>query len=178
MWIAHLAGSSKTVGTAFAQAQVLDLALVLQLLHGLDGGFDGLAGVQSMGVVQVDLVDAQPPQRLVAGLPHVLGLVPHGSRARLGIDKIAKLGGQEDVLALARVVLEPLAQEILAVAVHVGRVPEPLARVVDVVEHGEALLVRLGCAVEGAEAHGAEAQGRDFRSILAELARVRCHCDR
>ena len=54
------------------------------------------------------------------------------------------------MLTLARVLLEPLAEEVLTVLVHVGGVPEEVALVVDLVEDLEALLIGLGLAVEGA----------------------------
>ena len=54
------------------------------------------------------------------------------------------------MVTLARVQLEPLAEEVFAVLVHVGSVPEEVALVVDLVKNLEALLVRLGLAVESA----------------------------
>jgi hypothetical protein len=54
------------------------------------------------------------------------------------------------VLTLARIELEPLAEEVFAVLVHVGSVPEEVALIVDLVENLEALLVGLWLAVEGA----------------------------
>ena len=66
---------------------------------------------------------------------------------------VGKLGGEEDVLTLAGVLLEPLAEEVFAVLVHVGCVPEEVALVVDLVEDLEALLVGLRLAVEGALRH-------------------------
>jgi hypothetical protein len=54
------------------------------------------------------------------------------------------------VLTLAGVELEPLAEEVLAVLVHVGSIPEEVSLVVDLVEDLEALLIGLGLAVEGA----------------------------
>jgi hypothetical protein len=54
------------------------------------------------------------------------------------------------VVTLAGVLLEPLAEEVFAVLVHVGGVPEEVALVVDLVEDLEALLIRLRLAVEGA----------------------------
>lgn len=94
------------------------------------------------------------------------------------------------MLALARVLLEPLAEEVFAVLVHVGSIPEEVALLVDLVEDLKALLIGFWCAVEGAlergksaadgvvsrplqkdtyQAHSAIAQPGDLRSILAEL---------
>lgn len=57
------------------------------------------------------------------------------------------------MLTLAGVQLEPLAEEVLAVLVHVGSVPEEISLVVDLVKDLEALLVGLWLAVEGALQH-------------------------
>lgn len=54
------------------------------------------------------------------------------------------------MVTLSRVQLEPLAEEVFAVLVHVGSVPEEVALIVDLVEDLEALLVGLGLAIEGA----------------------------
>lgn len=79
-----------------------------------------------MGVVQVDVIDAHLLQTALEALVEELGAVIGAeSPLALGGDGRlnAKLGGEEDVGATLRVKLEPLADEGLAVAVGVGRVP-------------------------------------------------------
>ena len=107
---------------------------------------------------------------------------------------VGKLGGEEDVLTLAGVLLEPLTEKILAVLIHVRSVPEEIALVVDLVEDREALRIGFRLAVEGTlvvkntistcrrkksgrlaseesthQAHGTIANPVDMRSILAEF---------
>ena len=62
---------------------------------------------------------------------------------------VGKLGGEEDVLTLAGVLLEPLTEKILAVLIHVRSVPEEIALIVHLVEDREALRVGFRLAVEG-----------------------------
>ena len=80
---------------------------------------------------------------------------------------VGELGREDDLVALAWVLLKPGAEEVFVVAVDVGGVPEELASGVGGVEDGEALRVRFGGAVEGGEAHGAEAEGGDLGTVLA-----------
>lgn len=166
----HLASSPKSFGTALAQAQVLDLAGVLQFLHLLDRGLNWLAGVDSVGIVQVDLVDSQSLQGFLDGLLDVLGLVPRLPLSRGRIDPVAKLGCEEDVLSFAGILLEPAANHVLVVAIDVCAVPEAFAGVVGVIQQSEPLGVRFGFAVVGREAHEAEAQGCHLGAILTELS--------
>lgn len=52
-------------------------------------------------------------------------------------------------MSSARRCLEEHTKKILAVLVHVGRVPEEVTNLVDLVEDLEALLIRLRGAIEG-----------------------------
>jgi multidrug efflux pump subunit AcrA (membrane-fusion protein) len=75
------------------------------------------------------------------------------------------------VLALAGVLLEPLAEEVLAILVHVCRVPEKVAFLVDLVEDLETLLVRLWLAVESAldDVLSAAGGGNVNRELLEDI---------
>lgn len=65
--------------------------------------------------------EAQPLERLLARGLAVLGAAVEGaSPVREGL--AGELGREEDVLSLLRVRLEPLAEEILAIHIHVGRI--------------------------------------------------------
>lgn len=113
------------------------------------------------------MVDAESLERLLARLPDIGRSARNGrlltslppelhstvsTSCRRGIHIYIyiytnrELGAQEDVVALPRA-LEPLPNQILAVAVDVGRVPERLAERVRAVEHGEALFVGRTIAV-------------------------------
>jgi hypothetical protein len=73
------------------------------------------------------------------------------------------------VLTLAGVLFEPLAEKVLAVLVHVCRVPKEVAFFVDLVEDLETLLVRLCRAVESAlEDDQSAAGGGDVNCELPE----------
>lgn len=96
-----------------------------------------------MHVVEVDLVDPEALQALLGGLRAVLGGRVHGDALALGVE--AELGGQEDVGAALGVQAEPLADEVFAVAVDVGRVPVGAAKLPGAVEQLQASLVGTGC---------------------------------
>lgn len=144
-----LACTLQRLRAALGQTEVLDLALLLKLLHLLDRLLDRSDLVEAVAIVEIDVRNTEAPQRLLASLAQVLGarvdvagaIFSHG---------IGKFGGEEDVLTLARVLLEPLSKQILAVLVHVCGVPEEVALLVDLVEDLEALLIGLRGAVEGA----------------------------
>lgn len=103
-----LASTPKRVGAALRQAEVLDLALLLQLLHLLDRLLNGRHLVQAVAVVEVDVGDAEALQRTLARLASVLRGGVDVARAVLA-HRVGELGREEDVLALAWVLLEPLA---------------------------------------------------------------------
>jgi hypothetical protein len=95
--------------------------------------------------------------RVLIELVSVLGMKNGNVALLTGIDVtsaillhgVGELGGEEDVLTLAGVLLEPLTEQILAVLIHVRSVPEEIALVVDLVEDREALRVGFRLAVEG-----------------------------
>lgn len=115
--VGDLAGAAQGGGAALAQAEVLDLAGVLELLHGADGDLDGLVLVEAVAVVQVDVGQAQAGEGLVDGAVDVGWVVAGAALAGGGVEGDGELGGQENVVALAWVLLEPSAEEVLAVAV-------------------------------------------------------------
>lgn len=126
---------------------MLRLTLILQLLHSLDSLFDRDLGIHSVGVVQIYVRHTQPTQTFGAGFLDVLGRAVDGA-ASIGVDYNGELGGQEDVLSLAGIRLEPPPKQVFRVFVQVGAVPIALSPVVRMAEHRESLLVRFHCAVE------------------------------
>lgn len=103
-----LASTPERLGAALRQTEVLDLALLLQLLHLLDRLLNGRHLVQAVAVVEVDMGDAEALQRTLARLAGVLRGGVDVARAVLA-HRVGELGREEDVLALAWVLLEPLA---------------------------------------------------------------------
>jgi len=123
---------------------------------------------ECLQVHQVDAVRLQPPQGLLDSNADELRVVSELTAA-IGPDIVAKLGGQEDLPGLSvqghvrskvrvswwtHVVplagpLEPLPEQVLAVAVQGGRVPVPAPELVCAVEELEAFLVGRGRSVKG-----------------------------
>src|SRR5208337_3181986 len=66
-------------GRRLAQAEVTHLPLPDQLRHGADGLFDGDVWIDAVLVVEVDGIDAQPPERAFAGLAHVFRAAVYAS---------------------------------------------------------------------------------------------------
>ena len=107
--------------------------------------------IGSVHLVQVDVVDLQPAQAVVAGLHDP---APRQAAAlRIVAHRVAHLGGQHDLVAAAA---QGLAEDRLgrAVVVHVGRVEQRDAGVDRPVDHAMAL-VDVGVA-PAAEHHRAE----------------------
>ena len=59
-------------GRRLAQAEVTHLPLPHQLRHRADGLFNGDLGIDTVLVIDVDVINPQPSERAVAGLAHVL----------------------------------------------------------------------------------------------------------
>lgn len=101
-------GAPERGTAAFGETEIFDFSLGFELGHGfhclLDGGF----AVEAVGVVEVDVVDAETGEGFFAGFEAVLrGRV--NTAVSLVVDGVGELGGQEDVVALAGVLLEPFS---------------------------------------------------------------------
>jgi hypothetical protein len=116
-----------------------------------------------VAVIQIHTVNAEPFQRLLARLAAVLGGRVCVEPRPVGVHRQSELGGEEYLLALAGVLLEPLAcskplsdedrsdtrggkaseptKEILVVAIHIRSVPKEQTILVQPVENLEALFV-------------------------------------
>jgi hypothetical protein len=70
--VLDLAGTPQGLGAALRKTKVLDLALVLELLHLLDGLLDRGHLVQAVAVVEVNVRHAETTQRLLTSLAKVL----------------------------------------------------------------------------------------------------------
>lgn len=115
----NFASASEAVRGTLAESQVLYLPLLLQLSHGADGLFDWSFAVETVAIVEVNLIDPEALQRFRAGLFAVL---------RRGIDlatsiwepSVCEFGRQEDVLALIWVELEPFAHKVFRVPINIS----------------------------------------------------------
>ena len=106
----YLASPPQSFRATLTQPQILDLTGILQFLHLPHSHFNRLAGHDTMAVIQINVVHAESLQRFVARLMDVLGLVADFALPRLRIHVIRELGGEKDVLPLARVGFEPSAR--------------------------------------------------------------------
>lgn len=157
--------TAETVSGDFREAKVLDLALavdplisimnivnnmrqvgflLLEFDHGLDRLLNGSLSVNSVRIVQVDVVNSELLQACLAGLLGVFRCAVDSSlvgAVRLDLCRNAKLGGQEDVGTTLRVQLEPLSDQDLRVAIGIRGIPVSAANLPCVVEHGKAFLI-------------------------------------
>ena len=165
----HGAGAAQRLGARLGQPEVADLALLHELGHRADGLLDRRVGVDAVLVVEVDVVDAEAPQRSLGRLAHVLGPAADAAGGRVvGVADDAELGRQHDLVAAAG---DRAADELLVGvrAVDVGGVEEGHAEVERAVDRGDRLGV-VAAAVELGHAHAAEAEGGDGRALEAQGA--------
>ena len=155
----HGVGPADGGRRGLGEPEVADLAGLHQLGHRADGLLDRDRLVDAVLVVEVDVVDAEPLQRGVAGRADVVGGAVDADHGAVGEPLVAELGGELDLVAPAG---DRLADELLVGegAVHVGGVEEGHAEVERPVDGvGAALLV--GRAVELRHPHAAEAEGSE-----------------
>jgi hypothetical protein len=107
--VLYLAGTPESLRADFREAKVLDLALFLQLLHLKDRLLDRGLLVHAVAVIEIHTVNAEPFQRLLGRLAAVLGGRVCFEARPVGVHRQSEFGGEEDLLALAGVLLEPLA---------------------------------------------------------------------
>lgn len=101
-----LAGSTEGFTAAFGQADILDLALLLELFQLLHRLLDRRLLAQPMNVVEINEREAQTPQGALTRGTTILGRAVHRAVA-LGIDFVCELGGEEYIVSLSRIRLEP-----------------------------------------------------------------------
>ena len=77
-------------GRRLGQAEVLDLASLHQLCHRAYRVFDGRVWIDAVLIVEVDVVQAKPLQRCIAGLLYILGLA--AQTPVIGPGPVAKVG--------------------------------------------------------------------------------------
>ena len=121
-----------------------------------------------MALVQVDDVDAEPPQARVTCLSHILGPPADPPDSRVVGAHDPELRRKDDLVAAA---VQPFAEKELVRtdAVHVGRVQERDPEVDRAMDRPDRFsLVR--CPVELGHAHAAEPDRRDDEAVRAELA--------
>ena len=119
----HGVGPADRGSTGLRQPEVADLARLDEVLHRADGLLDRHVRVDPVLEVQVDVVDAEPLQRGVAGAADVLGRAVDAHPRAVRVPLVAELRGQ---LHLVTATGDGLADEQLVGEgpVHVGGVEE------------------------------------------------------
>ena len=150
-------------GRSFREAEVAHLARLDELLHRADRLLDRRVGIDTMLVVKVDRVNAEPLERRVAGRVDVLGLAVSAEPRAVGCADVAELRREHDLVAPARY---RLADELLvrADAVHVCRIEERHADLERSVDRRDRLSLIRG-TVELGHPHAAEALSGDLEPL-------------
>ena len=138
--------------------------------HGTDRFLDRHRRIDAVLIVEVEDLDAEPPQARLAGL---------GDIGRTAVDTVgaarppglAEFAGDHDAVAPA---LERPAEELLVLtpAIHVGAVEVVDAEIDRPVDQRNPSLVVAG-AVDAGQRHAAEPDRRDLRAGFAEPAPLR-----
>ncbi len=165
-----LASSLELLHGDIGDADVADLALVLELLERRDRALVGHLRVGAVLLVELDRVEPQPPERALAGLPQVLGAAVARPLVRAGPSQ-PSLGGDQQVL---RVRVERLGDQLLADmrAVGVGGVDQVDAELDRPPQDRDGLVVigRRPPDAGAGDPHGAEAQ--PAHPAIADLDRA------
>ena len=140
-----------------------------EVADGAGDVFDGDVGVDAVLVEEVDVVGAQPSERVVGDLSDAFGSAV-GAVGRTSFGE-AELGGDHDLVADR---LECFADEafVAALAIGLGGVEERDAAIVCLSEQCDGVGGLHRCAPGGVEAHAAVADGGDFEGgvVGAEVA--------
>ena len=151
-------GTANRSRSGLGKTEVTHLAGPNHFAHGTDGVLDGHIGVNPVLVIKVDLVDAEPLQALVTAFADIFRPAIYANKLSLGPPDIAKLGGQNHLIATA---LDGAAHEVFvdSATVHVGGVEEVDAQIERPMDGGDGFVVVTG-AIEFRHSHAAQAEGR------------------
>ena len=169
----HGMGAADRPGGSLRHPEVLHLAGLDEVLDCAGDVFDGHVRVDSVLVVEVDDLDAEPLQRAVDDVLDGLGTTgdPPTRLTFLRVDVPAELRGDHDLVAVGR---EGLTDELLVVigAVDLRSVEEGDTEVHCGPEQRDHLLPVGPVAVATAHAHAAEPDGRDVQAVRSQGALV------
>ena len=145
----------------FGNAEMADLALLLQPRHRAHRVLDRHVRIDAVDVVEVDALDIEPFQARLARAFHIIGRAAHAAAA-IGRADLAEFRREHDLVAAA---LDRSAEQLLvaAVAVSIGTVDEVDAKLGRAMHRRNRFgLARL--AIDRRHAHAAEAHRRHFES--------------
>jgi len=117
-------------------------------------------------IVEIDLLDAQPPQARFAGLLHVFRTSIHAQKLALGRTDISELRGQHHFM-LASVNRTPQQLFISADPVHIGRIHEIYAMIDGAVNGGDGFGV-VRRTVKLGHAHAAQSDRGDHEFAVTQ----------
>jgi hypothetical protein len=139
------------------KTKITDLPGLHQLGHGAHRFLDRRVRVDPVLVVEVDVVDPEALERLVAGLPHIFRIASNAEIFAVLAADVREFGGKHDLVAAVGYRLAD--QDFVGEgAVHVGGVKECDAKLERAVD-GRDRLGLIATAIEFRHAHAAEAQG-------------------
>src|SRR5208283_2545479 len=95
----NCAGAFERRGRGFGEAEISNLAHAHELRHRADGFLDRRSRIDTVQIVKIDGVDAEPLEACVASGADVFG-ASVDSRDRSAMAHESELGGEEDVLSL------------------------------------------------------------------------------
>ena len=155
-------------GRRFGQSEVTHLAGANQFAHRPDGFLDGHLRVNPVLVIEINFIDAQPPQAGVAARADVFGPAVHAEKIAAVVTHVAKFRGQDHLVAA---VFDGASDQplVFAAAVHVRRVEQGHADVQRAVDGGDGFPV-IARAVKFRHPHASETERRNGQSLFAKLS--------
>ena len=155
-------------GRRFRKAEVADLARAHQLRHGADRLLDRDALVDAVLVVKVDVRHAEPLERRIARLVHVLRPPVDPEPGPVRAAHVAELRSEHDAVTLT-FDSAPHKLFVRVRAVYVGGIEEGDAELEGAVNRGDRFGV-VATRVEVGHAHAPEAERGDDEPLGTEFA--------
>src|SRR5215510_738312 len=167
----HAMRSLDSLRPGLAQPEIAHLALLDEARHRADRVLDRHGRIDAVLIVEVDDIDAEPLEALVARDRHIVR-APVGQAALAAGAHVAELGRHDRAIAP---VVDRTGDQllVLAVAVDVGRVEEVDAKLDGRMDRANALLV-VGSAIVACKAGASHADSGDLQPLSAQLSQFHC----
>jgi hypothetical protein len=162
----HCMSATHRLGAWLGHAQVTDLAFLDELFHCADRVFDGCFGIDAMLVIEVDIIDVEPPQARFAGAADIIRFSVNISRRHvLEVALITEFRREDDFVAAP---FNGFADQFFVFerAVHVGGVEQGDAEFESAMNgrDGFTLVAR---AIKFGHSHTAETERRDVQTAFS-----------
>src|SRR6476661_10275974 len=166
----HCMRATDRRGSGLGESEILHLPLFHEIRHRADCLFDWRLLIDSVLVIQIDVLDAEASERFFARPPDVGRTSVQAVPRTIGRTDVAELGRYDEVIApaLYRATNELLVRER---AIRVSRVEKGDAQLEGAVDRGERFDF-VAARIEVGHAHAAEAEGRDGESLRTETTRL------